>query len=160
LERYGDAMDVGDLVPDFVLTDQHGASQHFYELLGDSPGVIFFYPAALTPGCTKEACHFRDLRAEFDEAGVRRIGISRDKVEKQKRFDDEHDLGYPLLSDPDGETAKLFGVQRGGVLGKLGMPPKRWTFAIGADRRVAAVIKSETDMRTHADSALQALRVS
>jgi peroxiredoxin Q/BCP len=153
-------MNVGDLVPDFALDDQNGVSRHFYELLGDRPGVVFFYPAALTPGCTKEACHFRDLSSEFDVAGVRRIGISRDKVEKQKRFDDEHKLGYPLLSDVDGEVARLFGVQRGGVLGKLGMPPKRWSFAIGADHRVVEVIKSETDMRTHADTALKALHAS
>jgi peroxiredoxin Q/BCP len=153
-------MDAGDLVPDFVLADQNGASRHFYELLDSKPGVVFFYPVALSPGCTREACHFRDLGAEFDAAGVQRIGVSRDKVEKQKRFDDQHNLGYPLLSDSDGTVSELFGVQRGGVLGKLGLPPKRWTFAIGADCRVVAVIKSETDMRTHADSALKALQTT
>jgi peroxiredoxin Q/BCP len=151
-------MDVGDLVPDFELSDQHGVSRRFYDLLGEHGGVVFFYPVALSPGCTKEACHFRDLGAEFEQAGVKRIGISRDKVEKQKRFDDQHNLGYPLLSDADGTVAQMFGVLRGGVLGKLGMPAKRWTFAIGGDRRVAAVIKSETDMRTHADNALKALQ--
>ena len=61
--------------------------------------VLFFYPAAMTGGCTKEACHFRDLAAEFEEAGAQRVGISTDPVAKQKQFADMHGFDYPLLSD-------------------------------------------------------------
>jgi peroxiredoxin Q/BCP len=149
-------MDEGDLVPDFELPDQDGTVRTLYELLNDGPVVLFFYPAAMTAGCTKEACHFRDIGAEYAAAGVQRIGISRDSVARQKEFSDKHGFDYPLLSDADGAVAKLFGVARSGLLGKLG-PVKRWTFAIGKDRRVVKVINSEMNMNVHADDALAAL---
>ena len=63
--------------------------------------VLFFYPAAMTSGCTKESCHFRDLKAEFDAVGAKRVGISADSVDKQIQFAEKHDFDYPLLSDPD-----------------------------------------------------------
>jgi peroxiredoxin Q/BCP len=119
--------------------------------------VLFFYPAALTAGCTKEACHFRDLAAEYRAAGVQRVGISRDPVAKQKQFADKHGFDYPLLSDADGAVARGFGVARGGLGARLGAPVKRWTFVIGTDRRVVAVIHSELNMDRHADEALAAL---
>ena len=148
----------GDLVPDFELPDQSGQRRRLSRFLAAGPVVLFFYPAALSPGCTKEACHFRDLDAEFAAAGVQRVGISHDAVAKQKRFDDKHGLGYPLLADVDGDVARLFGVNRKGLLGKLGIGTARWTFAIAQDSRVAAAIHSETNMQTHADQALAALR--
>ncbi|MFZ2510631.1 MAG: peroxiredoxin, partial [Gordonia sp. (in: high G+C Gram-positive bacteria)] len=89
-------MKPGDKAPDFALADQTGALRRLSELLNDGPVVLFFYPAAFTPGCTKEACHFRDLAAEFAAAGVQRIGISRDAVEKQDRWTTEYQLDYPL----------------------------------------------------------------
>ncbi|MGB6038241.1 MAG: peroxiredoxin, partial [Gordonia sp. (in: high G+C Gram-positive bacteria)] len=120
--------------------------------------ALFFYPAAFTPGCTKEACHFRDLATEFDQAGVQRVGISADDVGKQKDWTDKHGLDYPLLSDVDGSVAKAYGVRRGSVLVKVGMPTKRVTFAIGTDGIVADVIASETNMNVHADRVLSALK--
>ena len=74
--------------------------------------VLFFYPAAMTYGCTKESCHFRDMKAEFEAVGAQRVGISADEVEKQKQFSDKHQFDYPLLSDPDGAVATQFGVRR------------------------------------------------
>jgi peroxiredoxin Q/BCP len=146
----------GDLVPDFELPDQDGTRRSLSELGDARPVVLFFYPAAMTPGCTKQACHFRDIGAEFAAAGIQRVGISRDSVERQKEFADRHAFDYPLLSDEDGTVAALFGVARGGLLGRL-TPVKRWTFAIGEDRRVVKVIHSETNMNIHADEALRAL---
>ena len=119
--------------------------------------MLFFYPAAMTSGCTKEACHFRDLAAEFQAAGVQRVGISRDDVSKQKQFADKHSFDYPLLSDVDGTVAGIFGVKRGKIGERLGAPVKRWTFAVGTDRKVDAAIHSEVNMDTHADQALAAL---
>jgi thioredoxin-dependent peroxiredoxin len=148
----------GDLVPDFELPDQDGEPRRLSSLLAGGPIVLFFYPAAMTKGCTKEACHFRDLAKEFADAGVQRVGISGDSVSRQKRFADMHSFDYPLLSDAEGVVAKTFGVQRGGVLARLGAPVKRWTFAIGADSRVVAAIHSEVNMNLHADQALAALR--
>lgn len=125
-------------------------------LLADGPVVLFFYPAAMTPGCTKEACHFRDLASEFAAVGASRVGISTDPVDKQAKFADIERFDYPLLSDADGKVASQFGVKRG-LLAKL-MPVKRTTFVIDTDRTVLEVISSEFSMETHADKALEVLR--
>lgn len=151
-------MRAGDVVPDFELPDQDGTRRSLSQLLADGPVVLFFYPAAMTSGCTREACHFRDVAADYRAAGVQRVGISRDAVAKQKQFADLHGFDYPLLSDADGAVAETFGVARGRLGAKLGAPVKRWTFVIGADRRVVKVIHSELNMQTHADEALTALR--
>lgn len=150
-------MDVGQQAPDFSLPDQTGTLRTLQGLLADGPVALFFYPAAFTPGCTKEACYFRDLAADFAAAGVQRIGISRDAVDKQGRWTDEHKLDYPLLADVDGAVAKAYGVGRGGLLKLAGLPTKRTTFAIRADGTVAEVISSELNMNVHADKALAAL---
>jgi peroxiredoxin Q/BCP len=146
----------GDQVPEFELPDQTGTVRSLTALLADGPIVLFFYPAAMTPGCTKEACHFRDLAGEFDAVGASRVGISTDGVDKQARFADSQQFDYPLLSDRDGAVAEMFGVKRG-LLGKL-LPVKRTTFVIDTDRSVLEVISSELNMDTHADKALATLR--
>ncbi|MGW4096161.1 MULTISPECIES: peroxiredoxin [unclassified Mycobacterium] len=149
-------MRTGDSVPEFELPDQTGTIRSLTTLLADGPVVLFFYPAAMTPGCTKEACHFRDLAAEFASAGATRVGISTDPVAKQAKFADIQNFDYPLLSDADGKVAAQFGVKRG-LLGKL-MPVKRTTFVIDTDRSVLGVISSEISMDTHADKALELLK--
>lgn len=149
-------MKLGDIAPDFALPDQTGTTRRLSTLLADGPVVLFFYPAAMTPGCTKEACHFRDLATEFADVGARRIGISTDAVAKQAKFADKENFDYPLLSDADGSVAAQFGVKRS-ILGKT-LPVKRTTFVIDTDRTVIAVISSELSMNTHADKALDALR--
>jgi peroxiredoxin Q/BCP len=148
-------LDVGDVVDDFELPDETGTMRKLSDLLQNGPVVLFFYPAALTKGCTAESCHFRDLGAEFAAAGAQRVGISGDTVEKQKEFSDKHEFDYPLLSDADGTVAALFGQKRG----LLGLSPvKRATFVIGPDRKILGVIKSEVRMNVHADEALAILR--
>jgi thioredoxin-dependent peroxiredoxin len=146
----------GDRVAEFELPDQTGTTRTLTELLAGGPIVLFFYPAAMTPGCTKEACHFRDLAGEFAAVGASRVGISADAVEKQATFADQQKFDYPLLSDTDGVVATQFGVKRG-LLGKLA-PVKRTTFVIDTDRTVLKVIASEFNMDTHADKALDVLR--
>ncbi|MDV3129251.1 peroxiredoxin [Mycobacterium sp. 21AC1] len=149
-------MKTGDTVAEFELPDQTGTAHSLTSLLADGPVVLFFYPAAMTPGCTKEACHFRDLAGEFAALGATRVGISTDPVAKQAKFADIQRFDYPLLSDADGKVASHFGVKRG-LLGKL-MPVKRTTFVIDTDRRVLDVISSEVSMDTHADKALTTLK--
>jgi peroxiredoxin Q/BCP len=149
-------MKPGDLVEDFVLPDQTGTPRTFSDFLTDGPAVLFFYPAAMTPGCTKEACHFRDLAGEFAAVGASRVGISNDSVDKQAQFADAQSFDYPLLSDSDGAVGIKFGVKRG-LLGKF-LPVKRTTFVIDTDRKVLDVISSEINMDTHADKALDVLR--
>ena len=144
-------MQVGDTVEDFELPDETGTKRKLSDFLRDGPVVLFFYPAAMTYGCTKESCHFRDLAAEFTAAGAQRVGISSDPVDKQKQFSDKHAFDYPLLSDVDGTVAERFGVRRGG--GRA----KRATFVIGTDGTVLDVVRSELRMNIHADRALEAL---
>jgi peroxiredoxin Q/BCP len=146
----------GDKAPDFTLPDETGTPRTLSSYLASGPVVLFFYPAASTPGCTAEACHFRDLAAEFEAAGAQRLGISTDDIEKQKTFSGKHGFDYPLLADVGGAVATAYGVKRGALLGKL-TPVKRATFVIGADGLIKEVIASETKMDLHADEALQAL---
>ncbi len=150
-------MEKGDQVPDFELPDEDGHPRKLSDLAASGPVVLFFYPAAMTYGCTKESCHFRDMKAEFEAVGAQRVGISADQVEKQKQFSDKHSFDYPLLSDPDGAVATQFGVRRG--FAKLS-PTKRATFVIGPDLRVIEVIQSEVRMNVHADRALEALKAN
>jgi len=145
----------GDVVDDFELPDQDGKPRRLSELLAGGPVVLFFYPAAMTTGCTAESCHFRDLAAEFQAAGAQRVGISRDPVAKQRRFSEMHNFDYPLLSDAEGTVAKALGVRRKLPLGPLSN--RRMTFVIDTDRRVLEVIHSEADMNAHADQALRVL---
>jgi len=147
-------LNVGDTVDDFELPDETGTPRTLSELLADGPVVLFFYPAALTAGCTAEACHFRDLAAEFAAAGARPVGISGDPVERQQEFAGRHTLGMPLLSDTDGTVREQFGVKRGFTMA----PTKRVTFVIAQDHTVLEIVRSELRMNTHADRALAALR--
>lgn len=149
-------MQKGDTAPGFELEDQSGQVRTLSSLLEAGPVVLFFYPGAMTPVCTVEACHFRDVATEFAEVGAQPIGISVDAVAKQKQFDDKHGLGYPLLSDPDGAVARAYGVER--PIGLL--PNKRATFVIGPDGRILDVVRSELRPNVHADRALAALRAS
>ncbi len=146
-------MKVGQVVDDFEAPDQHGVTRRLSELLAEGPVVLYFYPKAFTPGCTREACHFRDMDAELRAAGGHPVGISADAVERQAAFAEKHTLGFPLLSDPDRRLARLFGVRRPGPIFN-----KRATFVIDTDRRVLAVIGSELNMNVHADRAIEVLR--
>jgi thioredoxin-dependent peroxiredoxin len=147
-------MQAGDIAPDFELPDEQGVKRSLTELLAHGPVVLFFYPAAMTAGCTAESCHFRDLAKEFADAGAQRVGISPDEVAKQAEFSAKNSFDFPLLSDPDGAVATQFGVRR-----KIAMlATRRMTFVIDTDRKILDVIKSEVRMSVHADRALEALR--
>ena len=147
-------MQTGDHIADFALPDQTGVVRHLSEFLATGPVVLFFYPAAMTYGCTKESCHFRDLKAEFDAVGATRVGISADAVDNQLEFADKHGFDYPLLSDVDRSVADSFGVKRRSGLLKV----KRSTFVIDTDSTLIAELHSEISMNSHADKALELLR--
>ncbi len=118
--------------------------------------VLFFYPAALTRGCTKESCHFRDLRSEFDALGAQPVGVSADTVKKQKQFDERYRLGFLLLSDPDFSVARLYGTKRAVSF----LRDRRTTFVIGTDQRILDIFHSELAFEAHAERALRVLKGS
>jgi peroxiredoxin Q/BCP len=142
-----------DTIPDLTVTLDDGTTTTLSALADGHHLVVFFYPKAFTGGCTAQACHFRDLGAEFAEAGARRVGISRDDVATQARFSDTHGFDFPLVADPDGAVAKAFGAKRPGPI-----PSKRQTIVLTPDLAVAKRIASETNMDVHADDALAFLR--
>jgi thioredoxin-dependent peroxiredoxin len=99
----------GDRAPGFSLPDQQGQTVNLADFKGRKV-LLFFYPKALTSGCTKQACNVRDARAELADLGVAALGISPDPVDLQQKFDAKHSLGFPLLSDPDHAVAEAYGV--------------------------------------------------
>ena len=143
-------------VDDFTRTDETGTPRSLSELLRDGPVVLFFYPIASSGGCTQEACHFRDLTADFAAVGARPVGISSDGQAAQSTFAGHHSLGFPLLTDPGHQIAKQLGAYRRWLPGKL--HTQRKTFVIDTDRHVLGVIADEKSMTTHAEEALAILR--
>jgi len=148
------AMKIGDVVEDFELPDETGTPRRLSDLLQAGPVVLFFYPAAMTTGCTRESCHFRDLNGEFESLGAQPVGISADAVAKQKQFSDKYSFPFPLLSDAQGTVAERLGVRR--RVAALGN--RRTTFVIGSDLHILGVIHSELSFASHADKALELLR--
>ncbi len=123
-------MHSSDVVQNFTLQDQDG---HYVSLsdFSRSPVVLFFYPRADTPGCTVEACGFRDSFEKLKAAGAILLGISRDTVRAQKKFEEKYDLNYPLLADPDEKVCNYFGVIKPkNMYGKLVSGIERTTFVI------------------------------
>ncbi|GAA1943699.1 thioredoxin-dependent thiol peroxidase [Agromyces allii] len=123
----------GDLAPDFTLNDQHGTPVTLSELRGERV-VLYFYPEAMTPGCTTEACDFRDNLNSFASAGVRVVGVSKDAVEKLARFAERDSLNYTLLSDEDLAVQQRYGVWgEKQNYGKTYVGSIRSTLVIGVD---------------------------
>ena len=137
-------LSTGDLAPEFELRDQHGEIRR----LTDSRGcwtVLYFYPRDDTPGCTREACSFRDSIETLWNLEVELFGVSTDSVESHVAFARKYDLPFPLLSDPDGATAKAYGAYRN--LGVLRFA-RRQTFLVDPTGRIARIYRS-VDARRH-----------
>lgn len=143
-------------VSDFTLVDETGTPRTLSTLLQAGPVVLFFYPIASSGGCTQEACHFRDLAAEFAAVGAQPVGISSDGETAQSTFASANSLGYPLLSDTGHQVAKELGAYRRWLPG--GLHTQRKTFVIDTDRNVIAEVASERSMTTHADEALEIVK--
>jgi thioredoxin-dependent peroxiredoxin len=126
----------GDLAPDFTLPDADGFDVSLAALRGERV-IIYFYPAAMTPGCTKQACDFRDSSADLSDAGFTVLGISPDSPAKLARFRDAEKLTFPLLSDPDRKVLTAYGAYGEKMLyGKKTVGVIRSTFVVGADGRI------------------------
>jgi len=123
----------GDVAPDFTATAQDGTPLRLSQLLG-SPVILYFYPKAGTPGCTRESVAFGKLHGEFRSKGIRIVGISVDDVERQRKFSESCSVPFPLVSDSSREIARSYGV-----LGAFGHA-KRVTFLIDSTGRITEVI--------------------
>jgi len=151
------ALEINDIVPNFTLQNQDGETVNLTDFAG-SPVVLFFYPRANTPGCTIEACGFRDAFKKLQKAGVVVLGISRDTVKKQKKFQEKYDLPYPLLADFDEEIIKRFGLLKNKTMyGKPVTGVERTTYVIGPDQRLLHVFPKVTPAG-HAEEVLKYLK--
>jgi peroxiredoxin Q/BCP len=122
--------------PEFALPDQAGKTVQLSDFRGQKL-LLYFYPKADTPGCTRQACQIRDARTELEELGVAALGISRDKPETQKKFDGKYGLGFPLLSDPDHAVAQAYGAWGEKTMyGKRTEGIIRSSFLIGEDGKI------------------------
>ena len=130
----------GDLAPDFTLDDQDGRPVSLHDLRG-GPVILYFYPAAMTPGCTKEACDFRDSLAPLQAAGYTVLGVSRDEPAKLREFRERDGLTYDLLSDPDHHVHDEYGAWgEKQNYGKTVEGVIRSTFVIDSDGRIAQAL--------------------
>ena len=143
----------GEKAPGFKATTTQGDRVKLSGFVGKKNLVLFFYPKDDSPGCTREACYFRDTKAEFEKRNAVILGVSLDTVASHQRFQEKHSLNFPLIPDKGKELSQMFGVLRLGGLLLL----KRVTFVIDRDGIIRKVIRSETDMHTHVDTALEAL---
>lgn len=141
-------LEVGAIAPDFEARDAEGKRLRFATTGGSR--VVYFYPKDGTPGCTTEACAFRDTFNLYAQAGATIFGVSGDSVESHARFREEHRLPFPLASDEDGEIARGYGVPT-----RIGMP-SRVTFIVDASGKVARVFP-DVDPGVHADEVLRAV---
>lgn len=149
-------MNIGDQV-DLSLKDQDGNTVTLAQFQG-SPVVLFFYPRADTPGCTVEACEFRDVYSDLKAAGAVLLGISRDTVGKQKKFADKFSLPYTLLADPEMEMAKQFDVvKQGSMYGKPVIKVERSTFIFDKSGKLAAEFRG-VKPEGHAAEMLDAIK--
>jgi peroxiredoxin Q/BCP len=148
---------VGETVENFTLHDQDGNIVNLTDFAG-KPVVLFFYPKADTPGCTIEACGFRDHFKKLQDAGIIVLGISRDTVKAQKKFQEKYDLPYPLLADADQTICKRFDVIKPkSMYGKLVSGIERTTFVIGPDQKLVHVF-SRVKPEGHAEEVLALLK--
>jgi peroxiredoxin Q/BCP len=144
---------LGEKAPDFSLPNQDGEVVSLSDFYGVKNVVLFFYPKDFSPGCTVQACHFRDHYEDFIDYGAEVIGVSGDSVESHKKFLDEYLLPFQLLSDDGDRVRKGYGSTRG-----FGYLPGRYTFIIDKDGVVRHIFTSETNMKKHVDEALRVLR--
>ncbi|HKI90115.1 MAG TPA: peroxiredoxin [Draconibacterium sp.] len=143
----------GDTIPEIILPDQNGNS---FDLKKEAVGkniVLFFYPKDDSPGCTKEACSFRDQYADFMKANALVIGISGQSVKSHKKFTEKYHLTYTLLSDEGNKIRKMFGVPTN----FFGLLPGRVTYIIDKNGKVRDIFNSQTQVQEHVKHALSIL---
>jgi thioredoxin-dependent peroxiredoxin len=134
----------GTKAPEFDLEDQDGRRHTLASLLEAGPLILYFYPADFTPGCTKEACTFRDLQKDLVAAKLRVVGISPQDAASHKRFAAKHGLNFPLLADPDKKAVKAYDVD-----GPLGFGVRRGTYLVSRDGRIQDSVLADLRITEH-----------
>jgi peroxiredoxin Q/BCP len=147
-----DGVGVGSKAPDFTLPSQSGEMLSLKEFLDEKLVILYFYPKDDTPGCTKEACAFRDEHEEFGKLDAEVIGVSSDSVESHKRFAEKHNLSFTLLSDEGGKVRRMYGVPN-----TFGIFPGRVTYVIDEAGVVRHVFSSQIGAVKHVEGALKSL---
>ncbi len=147
-------LEVGDKIPDFVLKDQNNNDFNIANFRGKQIMVIYFYPKDDTPGCTTEACAFRDGYEVFTDLDVKVIGISSDGVTSHKKFANKYNLPFTLLADTDKKAQKLFGVPKS----FLGMIPGRVTYIVNKGGEVVHIFNSMTNAEKHITESLSIIK--
>jgi peroxiredoxin Q/BCP len=147
-------INVGNLIPEFALPDQNGVLFDIKSVIGNKKLVIYFYPKDDSPGCTKEACYFRDQFEVFRDADAVIIGISGQSVESHKKFAEKHRLSFTLLSDNGNKVRKLFGVPTNA----FGLLPGRVTYVADRNGKVVYIFNSQVQAERHVDEALKILK--
>jgi thioredoxin-dependent peroxiredoxin len=143
----------GDKAPDFTLPSQSGDQVRLQDRLGERVIVLYFYPKDNTPGCTAEACAFRDSHETFTDAGAEVIGISSDSADRHAGFASKHRLPFTLLADQGGRVRKAYGVPA-----VMGLLPGRVTYVIDRTGTVRHVFNSMTNIDGHVSKALEIVR--
>ena len=138
------SVQVGDKAPDFTLPSQSGEPVRLQDRLGERVVVLYFYPKDNTPGCTAEACAFRDSHETFTDAGAEVIGVSSDSADKHAAFSGRHKLPFTLLADRGGRVRKAYGVPA-----VLGLLPGRVTYVIDRTGTVRHIFNSMTNIDKH-----------
>ena len=146
-------IDIGQPAPDFDLADAQGQRVRLADFRGKRSVVLYFYPKDDTPGCTKEACSFRDSYEAFKDAGAEVIGVSSDSEASHGKFAAKYKLPFTLVSDADGAVRKRYGVPA-----TLGLLPGRVTFVIDREGVVRHVFNSQLQATRHVEEALQTLK--
>lgn len=148
----------GAKAPDFSLLDQDGETVKLSDFKGKKNVVVYFYPKALTPGCTTQACGIRDSKAELDALDTVVLGVSPDPVKRLPKFIEKHELNFTLLSDEDHAVTESYGCwQLKKFMGKEYMGVVRTTFIVGKDGKVAKVM-NKFKTKTHHDDLLEILK--
>jgi peroxiredoxin Q/BCP len=150
---------VGDLAPDFSLPAQDGKTVSLKDFRGKKAVVLYFYPKDDTPGCTREACSFRDSYEDFKDAGAEVIGVSADSPESHQQFIAKYHLPFTLVSDSDNALRKLYGVQNVSTE-KYGVLPGRVTYVIDKEGIVRHVFSSLFEAERHTTEAINILKAS
>jgi peroxiredoxin Q/BCP len=147
-------MNIGDFCPYFELPDQYGNLFSSSDWIGKKKLVIFFYPKDETPGCTKEACSFRDRHEEFLKYDCQVIGISSDSIESHKQFATRHNFNYILLADTNKEVRRLFSVPAS----LFGLIPGRVTYIIDLEGKIRGIHNSQLNPVSHIEEALEVVK--